>query len=141
VARHILHISRGEESIAFLYVVVAVGAISTAMLYSVVAGLTWWQDLLMLIGSLILGWAILFSVLEVRRSASTPEDRAKQAFQEDYPDRIVVVDPPTGDPCPHHEDYPQSAGLDQGQLTSRIPDSTPFVDRFLNRPRGKKTCQ
>jgi hypothetical protein len=135
---NILHVARGEEKFAFLYVVIAAGAIASAMVYSAIAGLSWLQNLLLLVGCLIVGWAILFSVLEVRRIASTPKNRGEAAFKEDYPDRIVTVEPPTGDPYPHHEDYPQSAGFDQGQLTSRIPNSTPFMDRFLNRQRSKK---
>ncbi len=32
------------------------------------------------------------------------------------------------DACPHHEYYPESAGEDQGQLTSHLAGSTPFLE-------------
>jgi hypothetical protein len=32
------------------------------------------------------------------------------------------------EPCPHHENYPESPGEDQGQLTSHLPGSTPFFN-------------
>ncbi len=31
------------------------------------------------------------------------------------------------EPYPHHETYPESPGEDQGQLTSHLPGSTPFL--------------
>ena len=127
----------GREKFAFLYVVVSAPVIACVMIYSAIGGLTWWQTLLLLSGGLIGAWATLFSLLEVRRLAQTPKDRADEGLDEPNPycSRCVTVEPPTGDPCPHHEDYPESAGFDQGQLTSRIPDATPFVEKFLSRQR------
>jgi len=55
-----------------------------------------------------------------------------------YATRTVAVKPPTGEPYPHHEYFVESAGFDQGQLTSRIPGSTPFLDSFVERWRAKK---
>jgi hypothetical protein len=131
----------GHERFVFLYAVIAAGAIASAMTYSAIAGLAWWQSLLTLIACLTVGCAILFSILEVRRLAQTPNQRADEALvstSNPYPSRIVVVEPPTGDPYPHHEDYAESAGLDQGQLTSKLPDSTPFIDSILSRGLNKK---
>ena len=133
-----LGIVPGHERFAFLYAVIAAGAIASAMIYSGLTGLTLWQTGLALIGAVVVGWAILFSVLEVRRLAQTPDEAAKELEEASnpYTSRTVVVEPPTADPYPHHEDYVQSSGFDQGQLTSRIPDSTPFIDRFLRRRRA-----
>ncbi len=82
-----------------------------------------------LIGSLIVVWAALFSFFEVRRIAA---DRSPSSCLGDSdhgidPDapRVVIVEPPTGEAIPHHEDHLGSRGLDQGQLTSRIPDTFP----------------
>jgi hypothetical protein len=50
--------------------------------------------------------------------------------------RRVVVEPPTGHPYPHHELLPGSQGLDQGQLTSRCPDTTPELFRLWRRNRA-----
>ena|SRR5579863_802634 len=125
--------ARGEERFAFLYVVIAAGAVASAMIYGGIAGLSWTRTLLALLGCLIVGWAILFSILEVRRISRAAESRPLEALEEPYPSRIVVVQPPTGEPYPHHEDYTESQGFDQGQLTSRIADTTPFVERVLRR--------
>jgi len=132
-------IAPGNERFAFLYVVIAAGALASAMIYSGIAGLTLAQTILAVIGAVVVGWAILFSILEVRRLAKTPAEAA-QALEEasnPYTPRTVVVDPPTADPYPHHEDYTQSSGFDQGQLTSRIPDTTPLIARLLGRRRGE----
>ncbi len=133
-------IAAGNERFAFLYVVIAAGATASAMIYSGIVGLAWWQSLLAVIGAVVVGCAVLFSVLEVRRLAQTPNEAAKalEEASNPYSARTVVVDPPTADPYPHHEDYAQSSGFDQGQLTSRIADTTPFINRFGTRGRKEK---
>jgi hypothetical protein len=91
------------------------------------AGLSRFETLSLLIGSLIVIWAMIFSFFEVRRlasrskSISEPEEVATDASY------AVVVEPPTGHPYPHHEEHAGSRGFDQGQLTSRLPD-LPYVD-------------
>jgi hypothetical protein len=137
---HLFAISPGRERFAFLYVAISAPVVACVMAYSAIGGLRWWQSLLLLLGGLIGAWATVFSFLEVRRIAQTPQDRADEALKAatPYVSRTVVVAPPTGDPCPHHEDYPESAGFDQSQLTSRIPDETPFIERLLNRRSEKK---
>ncbi len=127
----------GEPKFAFLYVVISTAVIAGVMTFSGIAGLAWWQSVLLLVGCLIGGWATLFSLLELRGLAQTPKDRTSEEDADPYAARTVVVAPATGEPYPHHEDYVESQGFDQGQLTSRIPDSTPFVDRLLSR-RDKK---
>jgi len=134
--KNLLHVSRGEEKYAFLYAVIAAVTIAVVMTYSGIAHLVWWQSALLLAACLLGAWATVFSLLEVRRAAQTPEQRESQKLTEEpYPSRVVFVTPGAGDPCPHHEDYPESAGFDQGQLTSRIPQETPLIDRFLARWR------
>lgn len=131
----------GQERFAFLYVAISVAVTACVMTYCSIAAFPWWQSLSMLIGCLLVGWAILFSILEVRRLGQTAKERADEALggsSNPYPSRIVIVEPSTGDPYPHHEDYAGSSGLDQGQLTSQLPDSMPFIDRFLSRGRDKK---
>ncbi len=133
-------IPKGEEKFAFLYAVIAAIAVGCAMTFSWIVGLVWWQAVLLVIGCLIGAWATLFSFLEVHRLNAAPKS-AEEALREEvdpYASRSVVVDPPTGDPYPHHEDYAQSSGQDQGQLTSRLTDSTPFVDAIMNRRRMAK---
>jgi len=130
----------GHEKFAFLYVAISAPVIAVVMTYSTITGLAWWQTLLLLTGGLIGAWGTVFSFLEVRRVSQTAKDRADEALNaaNPYASRTVVVEPPTGDPCPHHEDYPESAGFDQGQLTSRLPDATPLIERLLSRRRAEK---
>ncbi|MBZ5609286.1 MAG: hypothetical protein LAP38_13565 [Acidobacteriia bacterium] len=140
--KHLLNGSLASQpKFAFLYVVISTVAIAGVMTYSAIAGLAWWQSLLLLIGCLIGAWMTLFSFLEMHRLAPTPKNPAGGAPQEEadpYAPRTVVVAPPTGDPYPHHEDYAESSGFDQGQLTSKLPDETPFIGMFLSRRRFKK---
>ena len=132
--KQFLRVSRGEERLAFLYVVISAIAIACVMTYAGIAGLYWWQTALLLTGGLLGAWATLFSFLEVRRLGQTPNERQTKALAEDpYLSREVVVAPSTGEPCPHHEDYPESAGLDQGQLTSSLPGGTPLIESLLSR--------
>jgi hypothetical protein len=130
--------SLGERKFAFLYLVISTVAIAGVMTISGLSGLSWWQSLLMLIGSLIVVWTVLFTFLEVRRLGQTPKGLEGPAEGDPYAPRKLVVAPPTGDAYPHHEDYVESQGFDQGQLTSRIADSTPFVDRLLRRREKKE---
>lgn len=125
-------IAPGNERFAFLYLVIAAGAVASAMIYSGLTGLTRWQTVLALIGAVVVGWAILFSFLEMRRLARTPAEAAEdlEEASNPYTPRTVVVEPPTADPYPHHEDYVQSSGFDQGQLTSRITEDTPLIDKL-----------
>jgi hypothetical protein len=125
---------------SFLYAVISAVAVGCAMTFSWIAGLNTLQTVLLLIGALLGAWATLFSFLEIRRLAQRPKS-VDEAFKEEadpYAPRTVVVEPPTGAPYPHHEDYPESAGLEEGQLCSRLADPTPLIEDFLNRRSMKK---
>jgi hypothetical protein len=131
-------IVNGREKFAFLYVAISALVLGCAMTFSGIVGLTWSQTALLLVGLLIGAWGTLFSLLEVRRLARTAMNSADEALEEGanpYTPRTIVVEPPTGEPYPHHEDYAESQGFDQGQLTSRLPDATPFIGSFLRRRR------
>lgn len=131
----------GAEKFTFLYVIGSAVAITCAIAYSLIAGLTGLQSLLLLTGSVLVACAAVFCLLEMRRAAPRAKTSADEAFKEDadlYASRTVDIKPPTGDPYPHHEDYTESAGFDQGQLTARIPGSTPFVDKFLESREKKR---
>ena len=136
------HLTRGEEKFAFLYVAVSAAVVACAMTYSGIAHLTWWQTMLMLVGLLGGAWATIFSFLEVYRLNRTPEERAAGMVEEEAgPSRPLPVAPPTGEPYPHHEYFTESAGFDQGQLTSRLPDATPLIEGFLGRFRSRPHFQ
>jgi len=126
----------------FLYAAVAAVVVTCAMTYSAVAGLSVPRTALLLIGLLLGAWATLFSFLEMRKlTRSHGEDEALAAGPDPYAPRHVVVNPPTGDPYPHHEYYTQSAGFDQGQLTSRIDARTPLIEDLLERRSQSKQTQ
>jgi hypothetical protein len=125
----------------FLYLVMAAVVVGCAGTYSLITGLAWWQTALLLIGGLLGAWATLFSLLEIRLIVQTPSDKAEEALLEEsnpYGPHNVVVLPPTGDPCPHHEDYPESAGFSEEQLVFRTPDRTPLIEDFLDRRAKRK---
>jgi hypothetical protein len=131
----------GQEKFAFLYLAISALVLAGAMTFSGIAGLTTLQTVLLLIGCLIGAWGTLFTLLEIRRITRTPTDKANDALEvaaSPYASRTVIVKPPTGEPYPHHEYFTESPGLDQGQLTSRIPGDTPFIESFLSRRRSKK---
>jgi len=120
----------------FLYLAIGAVVVAFAMTYSSLAKLGTVQTALLLVGLLLGAWATVFSFLEFRRIARGSSYKADEALEQQpdpYAPRPVVVNPPTGDPYPHHEYYPQSAGFDQGQLTSRINDPTPLVEDLLKR--------
>jgi len=134
-------VGRGQEKFTFLYVVFAAVAITCSIAFSLYASLAWTQSLLLLIGSVLVATAIVFVSLEVRRDSRGGKTSAGESFNEGvdpYGPTTVELRPPTGEPYPHHEYFKESQGLDQGQLTARIPDSTPFLDAMLERRRRAK---
>jgi hypothetical protein len=96
------------------------------------------ETVLLMIGCLVVTWTILFSFFEVHRIAHRSKSIRGEVSGID-PDgpRKVYVEPPTGEPYPHHENHEGSAGLDQGQLTSRTPGMPP-VREFLQLGRRRK---
>lgn len=124
-------IARGKEKYAFLYGVAAAIAATGVIVYSLIASLNWWQTSLLLIGCVLVVWTVVFSVLEMNWGDRNKKGEAKSLNEEPdpYASRTVVIGPPTGEPYPHHEDHAESPGLDQGQLTSQLPDSLPFFGR------------
>jgi hypothetical protein len=120
-------VNRKKSRVLFAFGTAIAIAVSCIVLYSLIAGLSLFQTSLFLVGSLIVVCAGLFSFFEVRRiaagrSTSICLDGSEEQIDPDGP-RVLIVEPPTGEATPHHEDHIGSQGLDQGQLTSRIPDT------------------
>jgi hypothetical protein len=43
----------------------------------------------------------------------------------------AITEPPVGfEPYFHHEDHAESPGYDDGQLLSRLPETTPFFEHL-----------
>jgi len=132
-------IAPGQAKYTFLYVVGSAIAMTAAIVYSLMAGLVWWHALLVFGGCLLAAWVIVFAFLDVRGSGqNATKNEALQEGPDPYASRTLEVAPPTGEAYPHHEDYVESQGFDQGQLTARIPGSTPFFDSFLERREKQK---
>jgi len=128
---------RRASRVTFIYGVVTALVVTAIVLYSLVADWSWFQSLLLTIGTLVVAWAIVFSFMEVHRIATRsksitgPDD----IVDPDAP-RKVTVGPPTNEATPHHEFHPGSQGLDQGQLTSRL-SGTPTPREFFRRGKDK----
>lgn len=129
----------GQEKYTFLYIVFPCLALTAALLYCMLTGLTRLQSFFLSLGAVLLACTAVFFFLEIRRIA-----RASKGVEEIKPEadvyapRDVSVEPPTGEPYPHHEDFVESQGFDQGQLTARIPDETPFLEGFFSRRSRKR---
>jgi hypothetical protein len=127
---------RRTSQVAFIYAVVTAVVATCIVLYGLTADWSRFQTVLLLLGSLVVVWAIVFSFMEVGRLAA----RSKKITGPDElvdPDapRTVIVEPPTGEATPHHEAHVGSPGLDQGQLTSNLPDHTPLLEKLSYRGR------
>lgn len=136
--------NRKRSRLLFAFGTATAVVVTCIVLYSLVAGLSLLQASLFLVGSLIVVWVSLFSFFEVRRiaagrSTSNWLDGSDDRIDPDAP-RVVIVGPPTGEATPHHEDHLGSEGLDQGQLTSRIPDTFPIAVT-PRRARGPKKAE
>jgi hypothetical protein len=129
---------RKASRVAFVFAVVTALTITAVVLYSLVADWSWFQGVLLIVGTLVVVWTITFSFLEVSRIAARSKSIIGPADMID-PDgpREVTVNPPTAEATPHHEFYPESRGQDQGQLTSRL-SGTPTPRELFRWCRGKK---
>jgi hypothetical protein len=133
-------VTRKTSRVVFIFVVTSAVAITCITLYSLVAGFSRFETLFLLIGSLIVLWAMIFSFLEVRRIASRSKSISEREEVDPDASYVVVVEPSTGHPYPHHEEHAGSAGFDQGQLTSRLPDMPYIQVRLPWRRRQKDTA-
>lgn len=129
--------NRKTSRIAFIYVIATAVVGTCILLYSLMAELSGVQTLVLLLGVLVVIWAILFSFFEVGRIAA---GRRKITGPDDVGDpdgaRRIIVEPPTGHPYPHHEEHEGSAGSDQGQYTTRLHDELPSLRELLRRKRA-----
>ena len=132
--------SRKASRVAFTYAVVTAVVATSIGLYILTSNIPRSEGLLLLIGCLLVVWAIVFSFLEVGRIAAHSKKITgpDELVDPDAP-RRVIVEPPTGEPYPHHEAHTGSGGRDQGQLTSSLPDHTPSIRKLLRRgnPRSQ----
>jgi hypothetical protein len=115
-------VTRKTSRVAFTFVVASAVVITCITLYSLIAGFSRFETLFLLIGCLIVIWAMIFSFFEVRRIAARSKSISEREEADPDAPCVVIVEPPTGEATPHHESHVGSEGFDQGQLTSRLPD-------------------
>ena len=128
--------ARNIGRMAFQYVLVLLPIVVLIAGFGMMAGLRGWETLLWAVAGCLLVGAGMFTCFEVRRLTAATSNGQQGSEEQDvdqYPKRVLIVQPPTGEPYPHHEHHAESAGFDQGQLTSRIPGSTPLVGDFLEK--------
>ncbi len=128
----------GEEKYTFLYFVLGGIALTAAIFYSQMAHLGTVQTILLLIGLPLVACAGVFCFVETRRIAQAGKKPPADVDLNYYAAREVELRPPTGEAYPHHEYFNESQGFDQGQLTARISDETPFLESFFERRRARK---
>lgn len=129
---------RRASRVAFIYGVVTALAVTGIILFTLIAGWAWRQSLFLTIGVLVVLWALMFSLLEVKRLSSRSPGilGPKEIVDPDAP-RRVPVQSSTGEPEEHHEFHPESPGMDQGQLTANLPEALPLVGEVERRHREK----
>jgi len=136
---------RKTSRVVFPYAAVFAVVISFIAGFGMMAGMYPWEIVLWCIGACLVIGGIIFTFFEVRRLAGISRSTQELALEEAEADRMtrraVVVDGPTGHPYPHHEDFAESAGFDQGQLTSRSPEHTPVIGRLLNKGRSQERAR
>ncbi len=132
---------RKMSRVVFPYAVVFAVMVSFIAGFGMMAGMYRWEILMWCIGACLVIGGIIFTFFEVRRLAGISKSNQELAREEAEADRmtrrIVVVEGPTEHPYPHHEDFAESAGTDQGQMTSRSPEPTPVIGKLLDK-RGSE---
>ena len=118
-------------------------AATVAIIIGMVTGFSWGKYLLVTIVSAVLLGGLLYTFRAMYKAGR--QDQVTEQSDERSADCPIHLrpthgtettngGPPTGEPYPHHEDYPESAGEDQGQLTSHLPGSTPLMGKPNRRP-------
>ncbi len=133
-------LTRKASQVAAAFGIISAAAITCILLYSLIAGLSFFQGSMLLGGSLIVLWAIIFSFFEVRRISSGERSIGQGPSVDPDATRRILVEPPTGHPYPHHEQHAESAGFDQGQLTARLPDA-PSLRTLFRRERDAEKAE
>jgi hypothetical protein len=124
-------VNRKSSRVVFIFGVIGALIVTGVTLYSLAADYSAMQTTILMLGCLVVAFAIIFSFLEVRRIAHRSNSIGGEISGVD-PDgpRKIIVEPPTGEATPHHEFHEGSRGLDQGQLTSRLSGTPRFAELF-----------
>jgi hypothetical protein len=130
--------SRGGKTVAlFVSLMATVAGATAAIVICLLAGLSRHERV---INTIAVGGGV-FSLLDHRRTHQNHDLEIKSileaaAFDTDLAAQRAIAEqaitePPAGsEPYRHHEDHAESPGYDEGQLTSRLPGTTPFFEHF-----------
>jgi hypothetical protein len=134
--------SRGGKTVTlFASLLAMVAGAGASLMICLLAGLSRHECVINTIaGALIIGGGV-FSLLDHRRTHRNHDLEIKSIVEAAALDATIaaqraiaeqaITEPPVGsEPYFHHEDHAESAGYDQGQLTSRLPGTTPFLEHF-----------
>jgi len=133
--------TRSEHGVGpgFEELLAMIAAATVALIFGLVGGVSWGKYLLLMgggaaiIGAFVYTFRAMCSAGRIRpaNGIDQPENRLPQRRVHLQPrpggETQEAFGQPTSEPYPHHENYPESAGQDQGQLTSHLPGSTPLV--------------
>lgn len=134
-----------KNALSFEYLLPMVAAATMALMFGLLIGASWPACLMLMGAGAALIGGIAYTLLQMHRlGIRTEACGPDQAMRHDTlaPDRsadsrltgqrrMLVRQPVEGyEPYPHHENYPESPGEDQGQLTSHLSGSTPFFEEL-----------
>ena len=128
--------SENNQATLFECLLSVAATATTALIFSLLTGLKWQGSLMVMASVALLIGGIVYSLLEMRRLGYPAIHHDPSRFNQ--PERLRIPHRQTAwqhsaavdEACFHHENHPESAGEDQGQLLSHLSGSTPFLERL-----------
>jgi len=147
--------SKGDEGSLFQCLLAMAAAATTAMVFSLISGINWQFGLVLMGTAAALAGAALFTFLEMRRlgraslgreltqatrqgasgGQNTSIESTYSVTRAEQRRRKMGQSVDSNEACFHHENHPESPGEDQGQLTSHLSGSTPFLENLDSEPQ------
>lgn len=110
-----------------------------AIILTLAARISDQERVIVVAASALIAGGIVFSLMELygqgkeeterKRMAEIEAFEARLALERARAERDMVELPLATEPYRHHENHAESPGMDQGQLTSNLPGTTPFFER------------
>lgn len=134
--------NRGGKTVTlFMSLLATVAGASVALTLCLIARLSLHECVINTIaGALIIGGGVFLLLdhrrthrnhdLEIKSILEAAAFNADLAAQRAIAERAITEPPAGSEPYFHHEDHAESPGYDEGQLLSRLPETTPFFEHF-----------